>query len=150
MNLPTYLVSFELSLVYSFMKSFYKMYSSIVKYDWLYYIHSTLGLLIHKFKKSTKSRQHRQNVEPQQPEDFNTVQVRLTLLYDSLAILVHRTNFFHNVKSHYSSVSLVAEMFQNSCYLWSNGDGVHFGHLTTHVVTIYETSILLSNSKTHS
>ncbi|XP_048038684.1 uncharacterized protein LOC125263653 [Megalobrama amblycephala] len=35
---------------------------------------ATTGLLIHKFKKSTKSRQYHQNVEPEQLEDFNTAQ----------------------------------------------------------------------------
>jgi len=54
----------------------------------------TLGLLTLKLKKPTKSRQHRQNVEPVQLEDFNAAQVRLTFQYESLDILVHRRHFF--------------------------------------------------------
>lgn len=70
---------------------------------------ATLVLLIFKLKKPTKSRHHRQNVEPEQLEDFNNALVRLTLLYDSLAILVHRKKQIPAKMSNYSSVYLVAE-----------------------------------------
>lgn len=55
-----------------------------------------LGLLILKLKKPTKSRQHHLNVEPVQLEDFSAAQVRLTLLYDSLDMLVHGRHFSQN------------------------------------------------------
>lgn len=45
---------------------------------------ATLGLLMLKYKKPTKRPQHRQNVEPEQLEDFSATEVRLTLLNDSL------------------------------------------------------------------
>ncbi|XDV22602.1 hypothetical protein PO909_027467 [Leuciscus waleckii] len=56
-----------------------------------------IGLLILQLKKPTKSRQHRLNVEPVQLEDFNAAQVRLTLLYNSLDILVHGRHFFSKI-----------------------------------------------------
>lgn len=49
-----------------------------------------------KLKKLKKRRKLPQNVEPVPLEDLNTAQVRLILLYDSIAILIHSTKCFQN------------------------------------------------------
>lgn len=49
-----------------------------------------------KLKKLKKGRKLPQNVEPVPLEDLNYAQVRLILLYDSIAILIHSTKGFQN------------------------------------------------------